>query len=154
MKSSSSSRWTVGDVAGRFGIPTHALRHWESVGLLSPQRNTAGRRRYGEDDVVRVAVILRSKASGMSLDQIAHLLERDMAGRHEVLQAHLEDLDRRMAEMRPSKAMTEHALRCSSHDVATCPRFRAEVVDVLDGVTAFGADPTHPKAPAPVLRSS
>lgn len=152
MKSSPSSRWSVGDVAGRFGLPTNVLRHWESVGLLSPQRDSAGRRRYGEDDVVRVAVILRSKASGMSLDQIAHLLERDMAGRHEVLQAHLDDLDRRMAEMQHSKAMTEHALRCSSHDIATCPRFRAEVIDVLDGSTSYGADPAHPTAPAHVLR--
>jgi len=133
MKSSAVPRWSVGDVAGRFGMPTNVLRHWESVGLLTPERDAAGRRRYGEDDVVRVAVILRSKASGMSLEQIAHLLERDMAGRHEVLQEHLDDLDRRMAEMQRSKAMTEHALRCSAHDISTCPRFRAEVVDVLDG---------------------
>ena len=133
-------------------MPTNVLRHWESVGLLSPQRDSAGRRRYDEDDVVRVAVILRSKASGMSLDQIAHLLERDMADRHEVLQAHLDDLERRMVEMKHSKAMTEHALRCSSHDISTCPRFRAEVIDVLDGVTVFGADPPHPHAPADALR--
>lgn len=129
-------------------MPTNVLRHWESVGLLSPQRDSAGRRRYGEDDVVRVAVILRSKASGMSLDQIAHLLERDMAGRHEVLQAHLDDLDRRMAEMKHSKAMTEHALRCSSHDISTCPRFRAEVIDVLDGFPASDTVPAHAHADA------
>lgn len=129
-------------------MPTNVLRHWESVGLLSPQRDSAGRRRYGEDDVVRVAVILRSKASGMSLDQIAHLLERDMAGRHEVLQAHLDDLDRRMAEMKHSKAMTEHALRCSSHDISTCPRFRAEVIDVLDGFPVPETLPAHAHADA------
>ncbi|WP_309127562.1 MerR family transcriptional regulator [Microbacterium sp.] len=154
MKSSPSSRWSVGDVAGRFGLPTNVLRHWESVGLLFPQRDAAGRRRYGEDDVVRVAVILRSKASGMSLDQIAHLLERDMSGRHEVLQAHLDDLDRRMAEMQHSKAMTEHALRCSAHDISTCPRFRAEVIDVLDGFPAPDVEHSHGRVPANALRMS
>lgn len=133
MKSSSAHPWSVGEVAERFSLPTNVLRHWESVGLLAPFRDSAGRRRYGEDDVVRVAVILRSKAAGMSLDQIAHLLERDMAGRHEVLHAHLDDLDRRMAEMRRSRAMTEHALRCSAHDISTCPRFREELADVLVG---------------------
>jgi DNA-binding transcriptional MerR regulator len=133
MKSSPDRPWSVGEVAERFDLPTNVLRHWESVGLLSPGRDGAGRRRYGPDDVVRVAVVLRSKAAGMSLDQIAHLLERDMSGRHEVLQAHLDDLDRRMAEMRHSKAMTEHALRCSAHDISTCPRFRAELADVLVG---------------------
>jgi len=133
MKSSAEHPWSVGEVAERFDLPTNVLRHWESVGLLSPARDGAGRRRYGPDDVVRVAVVLRSKAAGMSLDQIAHLLERDMSGRHQVLQAHLDDLDRRMAEMRHSKAMTEHALRCSAHDISTCPRFRAELADVLVG---------------------
>lgn len=141
MKSSSDRPWSVGEVAERFDLPTNVLRHWESVGLLSPARDGAGRRRYGPDDVVRVAVVLRSKAAGMSLDQIAHLLERDMSGRHEVLQAHLDDLDRRMAEMRHSKAMTEHALRCSAHDISTCPRFRAELADVLVGFDpAIGAN--------------
>lgn len=131
MKSSAERPWSVGEVAERFSLPTNVLRHWESVGLLTPERDAAGRRRYGRDDVVRVAVIVRSKDAGMSLDQIAHLLERDMSGRHRVLQAHIDDLDRRMAEMRRSKAMTEHALNCSAHDISTCPRFRAALSDVL-----------------------
>ena len=80
---------------------------------------------------MRVAVIQRSKAAGMSLEQIAVLLDDGSAGRHEVLQGHLDDLDRRMEEMRMSRAMTEHAMRCRSHDISTCPRFRASVADVL-----------------------
>jgi len=131
MKSRTEGSWSVGEVADRFSLPTNVLRHWESVGLLSPGRDTAGRRRYNRDDAVRVAVILRSKAAGMSLDQIEHLLKRDMAGRHRVLQEHIDDLDRRMAEMRHSKAMAEHALRCSAHDISTCPRFRAELSDLI-----------------------
>lgn len=121
----------MGEVAERFELPTNVLRHWESVGLLRPARDTAGRRRYGQDDVVRIAVIQRSKAAGMTLDQIAVLLDDGSAGRHEVLQRHLDDLDRRMEDMRRSRDMTEHAMGCRSHDIATCPRFRASVEDVL-----------------------
>ncbi len=121
----------MGEVAERFELPTNVLRHWESVGLLRPARDTAGRRRYGQDDVVRIAVIQRSKAAGMTLDQIAVLLDDGSAGRHEVLQRHLDDLDRRMEDMRRSREMTEHAMGCRSHDIATCPRFRASVEDVL-----------------------
>jgi MerR family copper efflux transcriptional regulator len=131
MKSSAENPWSVGEVAERFDLPTNVLRHWESVGLLHPARDSAGRRRYGEDDIVRVAVIRRSKAAGMSLEQIAVLLDDGSAGRHEVLQQHLDDLDRRMEEMRRSREMTEHAMGCRSHDIATCPRFRASVDDVL-----------------------
>ncbi|MHC9046208.1 MerR family transcriptional regulator [Microbacterium saperdae] len=131
MKSSSQSPWSVGEVAARFDLPTNVLRHWETVGLLRPVRDPAGRRRYGEDEVVRIAVIQRSKAAGMSLEQIGVLLDDGSAGRHQVLQEHLDDIDRRMEEMRRSREMTEHAMRCRSHDIATCLRFRAGVADVL-----------------------
>ena len=80
---------------------------------------------------MRIAVIQRSKAAGMSLEQIGVLLDDGRSGRHEVLHAHLDDLDRRMEEMRRSREMTEHALRCSAHDITTCPRFRMGVEDVL-----------------------
>ena len=114
-----------------FDLPTNVLRHWESVGLLTPARDAAGRRRYGQDEVVRIAVIQRSKAAGMTLDQIGVMLDDGAAERHQVLQRHLDDLDSRMEEMRRSREMTEHAMGCRSHDIATCPRFRASVADVL-----------------------
>ena len=123
--------WSIGDVAARFGLETHVLRHWESVGLLQPDRDGAGRRRYDEDDVVRIAVVIRSQAAGMSLEQIGILLDGGARGRHEVLEAHVADLDRRMDEMARSREMTLHALRCRAHDIATCPRFTAWVEDLL-----------------------
>lgn len=131
MKSSAQNPWSVGEVAARFDLPTNVLRHWESVGLLRPARDAAGRRRYGDDDVVQVAVIQRSKAAGMTLEQIAVLLDDSARGRHEVLQRHLDDLDRRMEEMRRSREITEHAMNCRAHDITSCPRFRAGVEDVL-----------------------
>ena len=124
----------MGDVAAKFGLATHVLRHWEDVGLLRPARDGAGRRRYGLDDLGRVAVIIRSKDSGMSLEQIAVLLDAEAADRHRVLQAHVDDLDRRMAEMERSREMTLHALSCRAHDVATCPNFKRFIDDILGAV--------------------
>ena len=125
---------SIGETASRFGLETHVLRHWETVGLLDPQRDGADRRLYGDDDLVRIAVILRSKAAGMSLEQIAVLLADDRGSkRHAVLQEHLADLDRRMEDMQRSREMTLHAFECKAHDVTECPRFRAMIADVLDG---------------------
>lgn len=133
MKSSrEGTPWSVGDVAAKFGLATHVLRHWEDVGLLQPARDGAGRRRYGIDDLSRVATIVRSKDAGMGLDQIAVLLDADAPERHRVLQAHLDDLARRMAEMERSREMTEHALSCRAHDVATCPNFQRFVADLVE----------------------
>jgi len=134
MKSSATEiSWSIGEIAGRFELETHVLRHWEDVGLLKPDRDSAGRRRYGRDELVRVAVIIRSKAAGMSLDQIAVLLDAGAEDRHRILQAHLDDLARRMQEMARSREMTQHAMDCRAHDVATCPHFRAGVEDLLAG---------------------
>ena len=124
---------SIGELAGRFGMATHVLRHWEDVGLLSPARDGAGRRRYGREELVRVAVILRNQAAGMSLEQIGVLLDADAPERHLVLEAHVADLDRRMAEMQRSREMTLHALACRAHDVANCPGFRKGVQDLIDG---------------------
>ena len=60
----------------------------------------------------------------MSLDQIAVLLDSEAPGRHRILQEHIADLDRRMAEMQTAREMAVHALECRAHDIATCPRFR------------------------------
>ncbi|MDV3222595.1 MerR family transcriptional regulator, partial [Intrasporangium sp.] len=130
-----SDRWTIGELAARFDLATNVLRHWESLGLLSPQRDASGYRRYGRDDLVRTAIILRNQAAGMSLEQIRVLLDSGAGGRHAMLEAHLRDLDERARDIERSRAMTEHALRCQAHDIVACPRFAAFVDDLVDGRT-------------------
>ncbi|KRE96803.1 MerR family transcriptional regulator [Frateuria sp. Soil773] len=130
-----NTSWSVGRLGQRFGLPTHVLRHWEDQGLLHPLRDAAGRRRYGEGDVYRVAAIVSSKAAGMSLRQIRSLLDSSAEDRQQVLAAHLADLEARMREMQRSRRMTEHALACRAHDVANCPNFRAHVADLIAGVS-------------------
>ena len=125
--------WTVGELAARFDLPTNVLRHWETLGLLTPARDASGYRRYGHDDLVRVAVIVRNKSAGMTLEQIGVLLDGEAAGRHEVLEAHLRDLDERARSIERSREMTEHALRCRAHDIVACPRFSQHVADLTEG---------------------
>jgi MerR family copper efflux transcriptional regulator len=129
---------SIGDTAARFGLDTHVLRHWEDKGLLHPARDGADRRQYGDDDLVRIAVILRGKAAGMTLEQIAVLLADDHGPqRHAVLQGHIAELDRRMEQMRLSRAMAVHAFECEAHDMTRCPGFRSTIQDVLDGTSAW-----------------
>ncbi len=134
MKSSRQDiRWSIGDLAERFDLETHVLRHWEDKGLLRPERDSAGRRVYGEDDAYRVATILASKASGMSLEQIRTLVDASTDGRREALRAHLAELDRRQTDLERSRHLTAHALECRAHDITTCPGFQAHVADIVEG---------------------
>ncbi|MGW4894009.1 MerR family transcriptional regulator [Kitasatospora sp. NPDC004240] len=133
---------TIGTLAGRFGLATHVLRHWESTGLLAPVRDTAGRRRYGPDDLTRVAVILRAKEAGLSLDAIRELTATADAGRRrELLGAEAEVLRARIAAARASLDLIECALGCAHEDVTRCARFRALVAERTGGPAPLGVRP-------------
>lgn len=139
-RSSDHGDLSIGAVAARFGLATHVLRYWEDEGLLRPRRDASGYRRYGADELVRIAVILRNQMAGMTLEQIGALIDADRPGRRAVLEEHLSALDERERELQRSRMMTEHALRCEAHDIAACPRFSAMVADVVDGAGAWSVD--------------
>lgn len=118
----------IGDLAERFGLATHVLRHWESMGLLSPARDAGGRRRYGVADLTRVAVILRAKEAGLSLETIRTLAAAaDPAERREILEQEAEELRSRIASARASLELIECALDCDHQDFTQCRHFRQMV---------------------------
>lgn len=118
---------TIGELAGRFGLPTNVLRHWESVGLLAPARDAGGHRRYGPADLRRVAVIQMGKEAGLGLGALSRLLSTpDPMDHADVLVAHLETLERRIAHAQAAKDLIEHALGCPlSFD--ECPHAREQI---------------------------
>ena len=133
-----SSPMTIGEVADHFGLPTHVLRHWESVGLLAPARVEGGRRRYTGDDLVRVATIVRAKQAGLPLPDIREFLTSiHSPARKEVLRRNHRALQARMAALQSALDLLEAGLNCSHDDIATCPNYRAhlaELVEVQDQV--------------------
>lgn len=125
-------------MAQRFGLATHVLRHWESVGLLDPDRAVGARRRYGTDDLYRVAMILRAKEAGLGLDDIRDMLTaHSPAARQEILRKHRDELARRIAEATAALELLDCALDCTHQDVATCPRFQAQLAQRV-GLSASG----------------
>jgi MerR family transcriptional regulator, copper efflux regulator len=130
----------VGEVAEKFGMPTHVLRHWESMGLLAPRRVAGDCRRYTSDDVYRIAVIRRAKQAGFSLDAIREMLDADKHARIEIMRRHQADLRNRIAELQASVEMLERGLRCPHQDFTTCPKFQAGLeVDVQAGQPGAGS---------------
>lgn len=132
---SNEAPFAIGDIAQRFGLATHVLRHWESMGLLTPAR-VSGRRRYTADDVYRVAAILRGKEAGLSLDQIERMITaRDPSSRTGILRAQRDQLRNRIATMQEALDIVEFVLRCRHADFTQCPRFR-ELIRHRAGVPA------------------
>jgi MerR family copper efflux transcriptional regulator len=127
--------YSIGELAARFGLAMHVLRHWEDVGLLSPARRVAGRRVYGAVHVTRVAEILLGKEAGFSLEQLRELfVAPDRERRRELLRGQLAQVRERIAQLTLSQTLLEHALRCRHPDYQSCPQFQAMVLARLDGV--------------------
>ncbi|HLU56314.1 MAG TPA: MerR family transcriptional regulator [Pseudonocardia sp.] len=124
----SRGEMTIGELADRFGLATHVLRHWEAVGLLAPARRVNGRRRYGPEALARVAIILQCKELGFGLEQVRELLHAgDPATRKEVLARHDADLERRIAIATAAREMIAHGLNCPAPDLLECPNFLAGI---------------------------
>jgi DNA-binding transcriptional MerR regulator/quercetin dioxygenase-like cupin family protein len=67
----------ISEVARRVGISSSALRAWEALGLVSPQRTQSRYRLYAEADLrlLQRAVFLR-RARGLNPAAIVHVLKR------------------------------------------------------------------------------
>jgi MerR family transcriptional regulator, copper efflux regulator len=135
MNSEVAPEYPIGALAARFGLAAHVLRHWEDMGLLSPARRVAGRRRYGPAHLTRVAEIMAGKDAGFSLEQLRELFAApDRDRRREVLRAQLAQVRQRMARLTLSQRLLEHAFQCQHPDYQSCPHFQAMVLARLDGV--------------------
>ena len=67
---------TVGELAERTGVATSALRFYEERGLLHPERNEVGHRRYPRALVRRVAFIVFAQRVGFTLEEIQAELDK------------------------------------------------------------------------------
>ncbi|OSA93429.1 UNVERIFIED_ORG: methyltransferase type 11 [Clostridium botulinum] len=65
----------IGEFAKRSGVTVKTLLHYDKIGLLKPYEKTeAGYRIYCEDDFLRLQQITTLKFIGISLSEIAHIL--------------------------------------------------------------------------------
>jgi DNA-binding transcriptional MerR regulator len=64
----------ITELAAETGTTARAIRFYEDKGLLKPRRINGGRA-YTRRDCVRLSLIQRGKAMGMSLAEVKHILD-------------------------------------------------------------------------------
>jgi DNA-binding transcriptional MerR regulator len=95
----------IAEVVRRTGLTSRALRFYEARGLLAPLRTHKGRRLYGAAALERINQIVALKRAGLTLAQIQRLTARrplDLAG---LVDAQLEALAARAAELAEARAL-------------------------------------------------
>lgn len=81
---------TVGRLAAEADLSPHAIRYYESVGLIpAPARSEAGYRLYPRSELRRLQLISRAKMLGLSLAEIKALVDETFSGSCVHLQAAL-----------------------------------------------------------------
>lgn len=89
----------IGEFARRHGLTSDAVRFYERLGLLAaPTRTARGYRLYGPEDDVRLRFVLRAKALGLSLNEIADVLRAGEEAGPQTVRPHLQALLLRKAE--------------------------------------------------------
>jgi DNA-binding transcriptional MerR regulator len=97
-ESSRSEHFSISHLADEFALTTRAIRFYEDHGLITPERKGT-RRVYTQRDRVRLKLVLRGKRLGMSLAEIAEILDLYDADKSERSQLvkFLEVLEKRRA---------------------------------------------------------
>ncbi|MES2898518.1 MAG: Cu(I)-responsive transcriptional regulator [Pseudomonadota bacterium] len=119
----------IGDTAKASGVTAKMIRHYESIGLITPApRTDAGYRVYTERDVQVLQFVHRARALGFSLEQIKTLLalwqDKGRASKdvRAMARQHIAELDRKIADMQSMRrTLASLASACHGDDRPDCP---------------------------------
>src|SRR3982751_5751055 len=106
----SHTTYTISDLAREFDLTTRAIRFYEDMGLLQPERTGRGGRNriYSARDRTRLKLTLRAKRLGLSLTEAREIIDmydrpRDTGAQLKkflaVLATHRKQLEEQMADL-------------------------------------------------------
>ena len=72
---------SIGQIAGRTGLSVSAIRYYENEGLVTPERNAGGQRRFLRADIRRLSFVLIAQQFGFTIAQIRDELQKLPNGR-------------------------------------------------------------------------
>ncbi len=103
--------WTISELSNEFGITPRAIRFYEDEELIHPTR-VGQSRVYAARDRARLALILRGKRVGFSLDEIKEMLDlydvKD--GQATQLSYTIKKFSQRISALEQQRADIEHSL--------------------------------------------
>ena len=128
----------IGGAAAESGLPVKTVRYYADIGLVAPTRDANGYRRYGEHDVHKLRFLARARRLGFPIPDCRTLLslyeerQRSSAEVKAIAEAHLDDIERRIAELEGLRATLRHLVdACHGDDRPECP-----ILDDLAGEPA------------------
>lgn len=115
-----ATSYTISDLAKEFDLTTRAIRFYEDMGLLQPDRAGAGGRNrvYSARDRTRLRLTLRAKRLGLSLTEAKEIIDLYDSPRDtgvqlrkflDVLAVHRKQIEEQMADLQANlEEVQEH----------------------------------------------
>jgi len=118
----------IGELSTLAGVPTKTIRYYEEIGILPPpERAENGYRTYWPEDAGRLEFIKDAQATGLTLDEIAEILDLRERGEStcehvvHMTRHHLAEIDTRIAALRKTRRELVALLdRARTLDPAEC----------------------------------
>jgi MerR family redox-sensitive transcriptional activator SoxR len=123
------STLSIGEVAARAGVNTSHIRYYERVGVLPEPARQAGRRRYDEEVLHRLAIIDVAQRAGFTLTEIRDLTGPTNRGARagdrirQLAEQKLPDIETLLARTEAVKHWLEVATTCDCRTVDVCSLF-------------------------------
>lgn len=118
----------ISDVADSTGLPVKTIRYYEDIGLITPARSANGYRDFSDSDLHKLAFIGRARSLGFGIEACRDLLRlyndqtRASADVKRLAQAHLSEIDRKIAELGQMRDTLSHLIdACAGNDRPDCP---------------------------------
>jgi DNA-binding transcriptional MerR regulator len=104
--------WTIAQIAEEFGITHRTVRHYEDLGLITPERRGL-QRIYHRRDRTRLNLILRGKRLGFPLEEVRTIIDLYDAprGRASQLEYVLSQVDERRADLEQRRRDLDDTLK-------------------------------------------
>jgi DNA-binding transcriptional MerR regulator len=104
--------WTIAQVADEFAVTHRTVRHYEELGLISPERRSTVRI-YHRRDRTRLNLILRGKRLGFPLEEIRTIINLydEPRGQGSQLTYVLDQIHNRRADLERRRSDIEDALK-------------------------------------------
>ena len=113
--------WSIAQIADEFGVTHRTVRHYEDLGLISPERRGTTRV-YHRRDRTRLGLILRGRRLGFPLDEIRTIIDLSDVprGRRSQLEYVLAQIGERRSDLEQRRRDLESALAELSEFEARC----------------------------------
>lgn len=123
---------SIGDVAERTGLAPSAIRYYEDMHLVFPDRSASGHRRYARADLRRLSFVMISQGLGFSIAEIRDALATLPEGRApnkrdwgRISRRFGAGLDARIARMQSLRDRLDGCIGCGCLSLSTCTLYNA-----------------------------